>query len=135
MFKLKIITPEKIVYENYARFIEFRTVNGGMGTLQNRAPLLVGLAIFELEVEDENGSKRSFAIHGGIGEFSNNTFTIISDAAERAEDVDAERAKKALEKARTDLESVEDIVKRKQLEAKIEKALLRLKIVQKKGRK
>ncbi len=135
MFRLKIVTPEKKLFDGFVKFAEFRTVRGAMGTLQNRLPLFVALDISEFEVEDENGQKITFAVHGGIGEFSNNTFTVLSDAAESIEEIDAERARKSLERARADIEDVEDIMKRRELEVRIQKALLRLKISQKKERR
>jgi F-type H+-transporting ATPase subunit epsilon len=134
MFKLRIITPEKILFDGQAHFVEFKTVEGAMGTFQDRIPLITALSISQFEVEDENGNRKIFAIHGGIEEFFNNTLTVLSDAAERAEDIDVNRAKKALDKANTDIESVEDVVKRRELELKIQKALLRLKISQKRER-
>lgn len=135
MFELKIITPEKIMFDKSVKFVEFKTVDGSMGTLQNRLPLFAALAIFELEAEDENGHKSTIAIHGGIGEFSKNIFTILSDAAEKSEEIDVERARKALERARTDIENVEDAIKRKALELKIQRALVRLKISEKEERR
>ncbi len=133
MFRLRIITPEKVVLDKMAKFTEFRTVNGAMGTLQNRLPFFIALDIAELEIEQEDGHRIFFAVHGGIGEFFNNTFTILSDAAERPEDIDIERAKRSLERARVDIEEVEE-VRRKELETKIQRALVRLKISTKKER-
>lgn len=133
MFRLRIITPEKVVLDKMAKFAEFRTVNGAMGTLQNRLPFFIALDIAELEIEQEDGHRIFFAVHGGIGEFSNNTFTVLSDAAERPEDIDIERAKRSLERARMDIEEVEE-VRRKEIETKIQRALVRLKISTKKER-
>ncbi|MCL4407367.1 MAG: ATP synthase F1 subunit epsilon [Thermotogae bacterium] len=133
MFRLRIITPEKVAFDKMVNFIEFKTINGAMGTLQNRLPLFVALDIAEFEIEQENGKISFFAVHGGIGEFFNNVFTVLSDAAERPEDIDVERAKRSLERARVDIEEVEEI-RRKELEMKIQRALIRLKISQKKER-
>lgn len=133
MFRLRIITPEKVVLDKMAKFAEFRTVNGAMGTLQNRLPFFIALDIAELEIEQEDGHRIFFAVHGGIGEFSDNTFTVLSDAAERPEDIDIERAKRSLERARMDIEEVEE-VRRKEIETKIQRALVRLKISTKKER-
>ncbi len=134
MFRLKIITPEKTAFDKNVRFVEFRTIDGAMGTLQNRLPLFTALAIAEFEIEEENGRKTFFAVHGGIGEFFNNTFTVLSDAAERPEEIDVERARRSLERAKVDIESVEEI-RRKEFEMKIQRALVRLKISEKRERR
>lgn len=134
MFRLKIITPEKTAFDRDVKFVEFRTIDGAMGTLQNRIPLFAALAISELEIEEVDGRRTFFAVHGGVGEFFNNTFTILSDAAERPEEIDVERARKSLERAKIDIESVEEI-RRKELEMKIQRALVRLKISEKRERR
>lgn len=134
MFRLKIITPEKVAFDKEVRFVEFRTIDGAMGTLQNRFPLLVSLAIAEFEIEEADGKRTFFAVHGGIGEFFQNVFTILSDAAERPEEIDVERAKKSLERAKVDIEAVEEL-RRKELEMRIQRALVRLKISEKSERR
>lgn len=132
MFRVVIITPEKRVFDGEARFVEFKTSSGAMGTLQNRAPLLAAMAISEFEIEDEDGVKQIFAVHGGVSEFFNNTFTVISDAAERADEIDVDRAKHALERAKVELGSIESKIRKREAEGKIQRALVRLKISQKK---
>jgi F-type H+-transporting ATPase subunit epsilon len=132
VFKVRIITPQKRAFDGEATFVEFRTVEGAMGTLQKRAPLLGALAISELEIENAEGKREIFAIHGGIAEFSENTFTILSDAAERADEIDVERAKRALEKAKMELENVQDEKSKKDLEGKIQRAMVRLKVANRK---
>ncbi len=131
MFRVIIITPERRAFDGKARFVEFKTVEGAMGTLQNRAPLMAAMAISEIEITDEKGKKQLFAIHGGISEFSHNTFTIITDSAERPDEIDVDRVKNALEHARVELETIESEIRKKEVERKIKHALVRLKISQK----
>ena len=132
MFRVVIITPEKHVFDGEARFVEFKTIEGAMGTLQNRSPLLAAMAISELELEDDEGKRQVFAIYGGIAEFSNNKFVVLSDAAERAEEIDLERARRALEQAKLELEGTEDEIHSRQAEGNVQRALTRLKVAQKK---
>ncbi len=132
MFKVRIITPQKRVFDGEAVFVEFKTVEGAMGTLQKRAPFLGALAISELEIEKSGGEREKFAIHGGIAEFSQNTLTILSDTAERADEIDIERARRALEKAKIELKNAEDEKSKKDLEGKIQRATVRLKVANRK---
>ncbi len=108
MFRVVIITPEKRVFDGKARFVEFKTSRGAMGTLQNRAPLLAAMAISNFEIEDENGVKQVFAVRGGISEFFNNTFTVLSDEAERVDEIEADRAKRALKLAKVESKSIKE---------------------------
>ncbi len=131
MFRVVIITPEKRVFDGKVRFAEFRTIEGAMGTLKNRSPLLAAVAISELELKNDKGGKQIFAVHGGIADFSNNTFTVLSDAVEKSEEIDVERAKKALKQGKAEFEGTEDEIQRHQAEAKVQRALNRLKVANK----
>ncbi len=130
--RVRIITPQRRVFDNDVKFVEFKTVEGAMGTLQKRAPLLVALAISELEVEFPDGHREIFAVHGGIAEFSNNTFTVLSDMAERADEIDIERTRQALEKAKLELAQAKDEKHKREIEGTIQRATVRLKVAKKK---
>ncbi len=130
--RVRIITPQKRVFDGEAKFVEFKTVEGAMGTLRNRSPLLAALSISELEVELSNGEREAFAVHGGVAEFLNDTFTVLSDMAERADEIDVERTRQALEKARLELEEAKDEKHKKEVEGTIQRATVRLKVAKKK---
>ncbi len=130
--RVRIITPRKRVFDGEAKFVEFKTIEGAMGTLRNRSPLLAALSISELEIEFPNGERETFAVHGGVAEFSNDTFTILSDMAERADEIDIERTRQALEKARLELAEAKDEKHKKEVEGVIQRATVRLKVAKKK---
>jgi F-type H+-transporting ATPase subunit epsilon len=100
MFKLSIVTTERIVYEdNVASIIAPGSV-GYLGILSNHAPIITSLKPGKLTVKDSSGKEILFAITGGFLENSANTCSILADAAEFASDIDLERAKAALDRAR-----------------------------------
>lgn len=100
MYKLSIVTTERIVYEdNVASIIAPGSV-GYLGILTNHAPIITSLMPGKLTVKDSSGKEILFAITGGFLENSGNICSILADAAEFASDIDLERAKSALERAR-----------------------------------
>jgi F-type H+-transporting ATPase subunit epsilon len=107
MYLLTIVTPEKIFYEDEVTSLIAPGSEGYLGVLTNHAPLITGLVPGKLTVKDESSQEVHFAISGGFMEVFKNQVTILADSIEFVEDIDVERAKKALERARQRLRSKE----------------------------
>ena len=107
MYLLTIVTPEKIFYEDEITSLIAPGSEGYLGVLTNHAPLITGLAPGKLTVKDENNQEVNFAVSSGFMGVFKNQVTILADSIEFVKDIDIERAKKALEKARQRLRSKE----------------------------
>jgi len=107
MYLLTIVTPEKIFYEDEVTSLIAPGSEGYLGVLTDHAPLITGLVPGKLTVKDENNQEAHFAISGGFMEIFKNQVTILADSIEFVKDIDVERAKKALERARQRLRSKE----------------------------
>jgi F-type H+-transporting ATPase subunit epsilon len=107
MYLLTIVTPEKILYENEVVSLIAPGSEGYLGVLTNHAPLITGLVPGKLTVKDVNNEEVNFAISGGFMEVFKNQVTIVADSVEFVKDIDIERAKKALERAKQRLRSKE----------------------------
>ena len=124
-FKLKIVTPDGMEYEGHAEEVIVRTTTGDMGILAGHidcvAPLGMGRATFVID-----GQKRYAACIGGILSMIKGKLTLVPTTFEWAEDIDADRAERAVEKAKALLsdKSVNsaDIAV---AEAKLKRALIR----------
>jgi len=99
MYKLSIVTTERIVYEDDVNSVVAPGSVGYLGILSNHAPIITSLKPGKLTVKDASGKEILFAITGGFLENSANNCSILADAAEFASDIDLERAKSALERA------------------------------------
>ena len=100
MYLLTIVTPEKIFYEDEVTSLIAPGSEGYLGVLTDHAPLITGLVPGKLTVKDENNQEVHFAISGGFMEIFKNQVTILADSIEFIRDIDIERAKRALERAR-----------------------------------
>tara|TARA_B100000959_G_C14798937_1_gene548873 strand:- start:95 stop:511 length:417 start_codon:yes stop_codon:yes gene_type:complete len=96
--RLDIITAEKLVYSDEVSSVVAPGSAGQLGILPNHAPLLTSLKPGELKVLKE-GEESNIAVSGGFLEVLQNVVTILADTAERAEDIDLERAEAALKRA------------------------------------
>ncbi len=75
--KVKILTPQGKVYEKEAALVNFRTVEGAMGVLPRRAPIITHLAISEVEVVHEGGRDK-LNVAGGFLYCDGESVTIVT---------------------------------------------------------
>ena len=124
-FSLKIVTPDGMEYEGHAEEVIVRTTTGDLGILAGHvdcvAPLGMGRATFILD-----GQKRYAACIGGILSMSKGALTLVPTTFEWAEDIDADRADRAAERAKAilsgkNVQSADIAV----AEAKLKRALIR----------
>ncbi len=96
--KLKITTPERVVLEDEVGQISIPTESGEITILPDHVPLITTLSPGLAEAK-KDGHDITMAVSGGFLEFHDNQLTILADTAERAEEIDLERAEKARQRA------------------------------------
>jgi F-type H+-transporting ATPase subunit epsilon len=97
-FTLRIITPERIFYENQAEMVEFNTTEGEIGVLPGHIPLTVIVAPGILRIHEGENVKEA-ALHAGFAEILQDSITIMAEVIEWPEEIDPERAQAARERA------------------------------------
>jgi F-type H+-transporting ATPase subunit epsilon len=125
---LELVTPEKVAWSAPADFVVLPAVQGEMGVLPGHQPFLVQLAAGEVRITDA-GQVRRFAVSGGFAEIKDDALALFAETAETAEQIDAERAHQALERAK--LESTKPGLDEGQLaemDAAIRRAQVRLRV-------
>jgi len=131
MFRLSIVTPEKVVFDGEVASLIVPGTEGYLGVLSHHAPLITALQTGKIEFKDAGDKLHIFAISGGFIEVSHNTATLLADTAEHSDEIDAVRAQTAFERLTRGLENGEvlagGIGKFEQKEA-LRKAANRLKI-------
>ena len=127
MIDLKIITPTGLYKTAQVIQINARSVEGEFGLLSNHIPMVVVLAVSRLTLMDANG-KKDYAISGGMLHFANNVCRILTDTIEGEEEIDLERAKKAMERAKKRLESKESDINMRRAEIALKKAINRINV-------
>ena len=76
---LEIITPDKNVFEGEVAMVTLPGKNGKFQLLNDHAPLVSTLAKGNLTYE-QNGSKNSFLVDGGVIEVVNNKILVLAEA-------------------------------------------------------
>ncbi len=127
---LKIITPEKIVYENDVDSIYAQGEAGSFGILPNHIPFMAALAIGTAKAEI-SGETINFSIIGGAFQFKNNEAIILTEVAEIGSDIDVTRAQLAKERAEAKLGNASTQHDIKIANAALARAMARLKAASK----
>jgi F-type H+-transporting ATPase subunit epsilon len=96
--KLKIATPERVVLENLVDQVTIPTENGEITVLPGHISLITSLIPGTVETKTD-GNEVLMAVSGGFLEFHENQMTVLADTAERAEEIDLERAEQARRRA------------------------------------
>lgn len=124
---LKIVTPEKLIFDEEVDQVNVSTEEGQIGILPHHANLMAKLAPGELTIK-KGGKAESMAVGGGFLQISDNSLTIMTDLANYAEDIDEravedakKRAEQALEQKLSDEEYAETL-------AVLEKSLAQLRV-------
>ena len=131
-FKLEIVTPAKTVYSGQVDSVQAPGSEGSFGVLAGHQPLLASLQIGLLRFVAEGGDEHRMAVSGGFAEVGREQVTVLAETAEFAEEIDAERARAAQERAqeRLDRRREAEEVDTARAQAALLRALNRLKICQ-----
>lgn len=124
---LKIVTPEKLIFDEEVSQVNVSTEQGQIGILPNHANLMAKLIPGELVIK-KGGKTDNLAIGGGFLQVTDNVLTVMTDLATFEQDIDEraveeakKRAEQALEQTLSDEEYAETL-------AALEKSLAQLRI-------
>lgn len=127
----KIITPEKTVFEEEIDQATLPVANGEVTILPNHRSYIASLKAGEAVLK-KDGKEISLSVAGGFIEFNKNSLVILADRAERAEDIDLNRAEEARKRAEAVMkEKMTDDAEYARVAAALEKELARIKVARK----
>lgn len=104
VFKLEIVTPEKRVVDTSAEEVQIPGKNGYIGVLPGHAPLITELSVGEITYR-ENSMEQRLAVAWGFAEVLPDKVTILAETAERPNEINIDRARKAKDRAEERLNS------------------------------
>ena len=95
----QLITPDRAVLEVEATGVVFPAHDGQMGVLRHRAALLCKMGIGLCRITTSAG-QQSYYVDGGFARMLDNDFTILTQEARSAEEIDLAEAQRQLAEAR-----------------------------------
>ena len=129
---LEVVTPESMVVSREVDSVVAPGTLGQFGILKNHIPFLTGIVTGEMRFMAD-GQEECVSVASGFAEVSRNRMSVLVDSAELACDIDLERARKALERARARLEAKKgkEDVDYLRAEAALKRALTRIRVAEK----
>jgi F-type H+-transporting ATPase subunit epsilon len=95
---LEIVTPEKLAFSGTIDEVTCPGSEGELGVLRGHASLLSAIKFGELSYL-KDGKRTSYAVNTGYAEVTGSKVTVLVETAERADQIDVDRARRAKETA------------------------------------
>ena len=126
----EIVTAERRVYAGEVQEVIAPTTSGQVAILPLHAPLLSELDAGEVRLVLPDDEDLLLAVGGGFMEVRDDKVIILADSAERADEIDAERARRAREQAEALLTQKVTDVDFTRAEAAMRRAMARLRVAE-----
>jgi F-type H+-transporting ATPase subunit epsilon len=98
---LRVITPDRIALDQSVASVRLPALDGSIGVLPRHAPMIAALDAGLLRYRTEPGGPESaLFVAGGFAEMRGETLRVVSEAGEKPEEIDEERAREAEKRAR-----------------------------------
>ncbi|MGN0424326.1 MAG: ATP synthase F1 subunit epsilon [Acetatifactor sp.] len=127
-FLLRVITPDRVFYENQVQMVEFDTTEGEIGVLPGHIPMTVIIRPGILTITEAAGDKEA-ALHAGFAEILPDRVTILAEIIEWPDEIDEERATAALERAKERLREKASTTDLARAELALQRAVARIEVI------
>ena len=95
---LEIVTPERMAFKGVVEEVTIPGTEGEFGVLRGHASLLSSVDVGELSFTRDH-KKTRYAVNTGYAEVTASKVTVLVETAERSDQIDLERARRAKERA------------------------------------
>jgi F-type H+-transporting ATPase subunit epsilon len=126
MIAFKVVTPKGEYLKQDVKSVHVKTVIGETTILPNHMPIFASLVPCKMVLKDEQDQEMVYALAGGFLQFDNNQGMILADAIEGKEEIDLERAKQAMQRAKERLEKKDSKTNLKRAELSLARAVNRI---------
>ena len=124
---LQIVTPDRLIVQEQVDEVEIPGAEGYFGVLPGHTPLLASLAVGELWYR-KGQEKLYLSLAFGFAEILPDRVTILARLAERAEEIDVERAELARRRAEERLSQPKSDFDYERARVALTKSLMRLQV-------
>ena len=124
---LKIVTPEKQIFDSEVDQVNVPSSEGELGILPHHTNLMAQIKPGELKIK-QSGKETTMAVGAGFLQMSDNTLTILTDLAVDESEIDEKVVEEAKKRAETALEQKLSDEEYAETLAILEKSLAQLKV-------
>ena len=127
-FHLEILTPFGHYFNGDVDYLEIRNPDGVLGILPKHTPIITPVVLSKIVVKI-NGRRHAYATTGGLFNMKKDgTASLMLQTIERSDEIDVERAKKALERAKARIKANKETLNLKRAEDAIKRAENRINV-------
>ncbi len=130
-YMLEIVTPDRSFFKGEVEMTVVRSAAGDIGVLKDHEPTVAPLAIGITKIKIGK-EMRLAACTNGFVNIEEGSVTIITDAAEWSNEIDVDRARAAIERAKERLESEKQGIDVERAQISMTRAMNRVKVAEKK---
>ena len=127
MIQLTVVTPERSLVNEQVDELQIPGAEGYLGVLPGHAPLFTELKVGELSYR-KGSTWTSLAVAWGFAEVLSDQVRILAETAERAHEIDLERATRAKERAEQRLMQGGDDMDYDRARVALQRALIRIQV-------
>ena len=127
-FQLKIISPDRIFFDDMVEMVELCTTEGEMGVLKGHIPLTAILVPGVLRIKGLPEGEKIAALHSGFVEIMKDKVVILAESCEWPEEIDINRAKEAQIRAERILRSGDASFNIARAELALRRSLIRIEL-------
>ncbi len=127
-FILKIITPDRVFYEEEVSMVEFNTVEGEVGIYKDHIPMTMIVAPGILTITQGDEVKEA-ALHAGFSEVLPDKVTILAEIIEWPGEIDVARAEEAKSRAEERIREHAPGTDMRRAEMSLKRAVARIEVV------
>jgi F-type H+-transporting ATPase subunit epsilon len=127
MIQLTVVTPERSLVNEQVDELQIPGAEGYLGVLPGHAPLFTELKVGELSYR-KGSTWTSLAVAWGFAEVLPDQVRILAETAERAHEIDLERATRAKERAEQRLMQGGDDMDYDRARVALQRALIRIQV-------
>ena len=127
-FTLSVLAADRPFYIGACSSLVLPTTQGQYGVLAYHSNTIKAVVPGQLEFTLPDGQIRRAAVSEGMVKIENNDVLILVDSAERPEDIDIARARKAADEAREQMLQKRSIMEYRNAQASLARALNRIRI-------
>lgn len=131
--EINIITPERIVYHDFADYVSIPGSEGVLGVFPKHTPLFTKIVQGEISIKNDN-EYLHLSVAGGFVEIGKDQVTILADSALRSEELEEEKIIEAKKKAEEKLQQKLSRQEYLAAEAQLRRVLLDLRVAGRKKR-
>lgn len=97
---VSLVAADRVVWQGEATMVIARTTEGDVGILPNHAPVLSLMVDGVVDIQTSEGETWVAAVDAGFLSVADNRISILSEHAEMSHEIDLEKARHDLERAK-----------------------------------